>query len=217
MPKKKEIKTDKNIKIFTIAILLVVILSILLMIIIKDKDYTEVKLRNNDRKIFTIDDLSVGKLRFGMSEKDIEKELGKANKKKEETRNSYKYKKLSYDGLTLMLRENYDDYILVGAQITKSKYSIGRKIKVNDSIVKTMKKFKVENERGNYIYGNYSVNALNESEIKENIYLGLRDKKIVSYINRDAIIEGSNTNIAKLDFIYKKGKIIKIVWSYDFE
>lgn len=217
MPKKKERKTDKNIKIFTIAVVLVVILSILLLIIGRDKDYTEVKLRDNDKKIFTIEDLSVGKLKFGMAEKEIEKELGKAKKEKKETKNSYKYKNLSYDGLILLLREDYDDYILVRAEISKSKYAVGRKIRVNDSIVKTMKKFKVENERGNYIYGNYSVNALTESEIKENIYLGLRESRIVSYINRDAKLDSSNTNIAKLDFKYKKGKITKIIWSYDFE
>lgn len=204
-------------KIFKVSISLVVVLSIILLLMNKDKNYTEVKLKNNNKSIFTIDDLSVGKLKFGSTEKEIEKELGKPKKETEEIKNSYKYKKLSYEGITLLLRENYKDYMLIGVEVKNSKYKVGRDIRVNDSIVKTMKKFKVENETGSYIYGNYSVNALNEQEITDNIYMGLRDKKMVSYINRDSIIENSKINTAKLELTYKKGKITKIVWSYDFE
>lgn len=215
--KKKEIKEINYKKIFIVSILLVVVLSIILLLMNKDKNYTEVKLKDNNKAIFTIEDLTVGNLKFGSTEKEIEKELGKPKKETEEIKNSYKYKKISYEGISLLLRENYKDYMLVGVEVKDSKYKVGREIRVKDSIVKTMKKFKVDNEEGSYIYGNYSVNALNEKEIKENIYMGLRDKKMVSYINRDTIIENSNINVAKMELTYKKGKITKIVWSYDFE
>jgi hypothetical protein len=216
---KKKIKIDikKNRKIFTIAVIAIVILSILLIIINNTKDYTKVKVKSNDKTIFSISDLKLNNLEFGNSEKKVKKELGEPNKEKEITKDVYSYKKLYYKGLTVLLRENYNDYILVGVEVKSRKYSVGRNIKVNDSIIKTIKKFKVDNESGNYIYGNYSVNSLTESEITDNIYIGVREKNELLYVNRDAIVDSGNTNIARLDITYKRGKITKIIWSYDFE
>ena len=100
---------------------------------------------------------------------------------------------------------------------SNNKYKVSRNIKVNDKIIKTIKKFKVENKKGTYLYGNYSVDALNEEEIKDTIYLGIRNDKEVVYINRDALVGDTVSNISRLNISYKYGKITKISWSYDFE
>ena len=44
---------------------------------------------------------------------------------------------------------------------------INRNIKIGNSIVKTMKKFKVENKSGQYLYGNYSIGSLSDEEISK--------------------------------------------------
>ena len=107
--------------------------------------------------------------------------------------------------------------MLTKVEVTNNKYKVSRNIKVNDKIIKTIKKFKVENKKGTYLYGNYSVDALNEEEIKDTIYLGIRNDKEVAYINRDALVGDTVSNISRLNISYKYGKITKISWSYDFE
>ena len=67
------------------------------------------------------------------------------------------------------------------------------------------------------MYGNYTNKALNDKEIKVNIYYGLRSTENVLFVNRDEIIDGTATNIAKLDIKYSGGKITNIIWSYDVQ
>ena len=55
------------------------------------------------------------------------------------------------------------------------------------------------------------------AEIKDTIYLGIRNDKEVAYINRDALVGDTVSNISRLNISYKYGKITKISWSYDFE
>lgn len=216
--KKKEIKTDTYKKIIIVASVLAIIFATIILITNINKNYAEVTLRKNDKTIFTIGDLTLGKnLKFKSTEKEVKKELGSPKKEKKYEKNSYRYKELEYKGLKLILRENYNDYILVRAEITKKKYGTSRDIKVGDKILKVMKKYKVENKKGTYMYGNYSIDALSESEIEDRIYLGVRGKNEVAYINRDEIIDGEKPNIAKLEISYKHGRVTKIVWSYDFE
>lgn len=216
--KKKEIKTDTYKKIIIVASVLAIIFATIILITNINKNYAEVTLRKNDKTIFTIGDLTLGKnLKFKSTEKKVKKELGSPKKEKKYEKNSYRYKELEYKGLKLILRENYNDYILVRAEITKKKYGTSRDIKVGDKILKVMKKYKVENKKGTYMYGNYSIDALSESEIEDRIYLGVRGKNEVAYINRDEIIDGEKPNIAKLEISYKHGRVTKIVWSYDFE
>ena len=80
-----------------------------------------------------------------------------------------------------------------------------------------MKKFKVENKSGQYLYGNYSIGSLSDEEITDTIYFGVRNNKKVVYVNKDATVNDMYSNISKLTLDYKKGKITKITWSYDFE
>ena len=107
--------------------------------------------------------------------------------------------------------------MLVKAEVTGRNYNVSRDIKIGNKIKSVMNKFNVENEIGTYIYGNYSIDALNESEITGTIYQGIRDKENVIYINRDSKVDGEKVNIAKMVIKYKKGRVKKITWSYDFQ
>ena len=204
-------------KIFVISVIVAVVFGILIILFGNYKDYTEVRLRKNNNAIFSISDLIVDDLKYGDMENDIKKKIGKPKKEKKIKKDIYEYKKLYYDGMTLTLRENYDDFMLIKAEVTGKKYNVSRDIKVGNNVKKVMNKYNVETEVGTYIYGNYSIDALDESEITENIYQGIRDKKNIIYINRDAKIDGEKVNVAKLVINYKKGRVNKITWSYDFQ
>ena len=171
----------------------------------------------NNNKIFSMSDLVIDGVKYGTSEKEVKKKFGTPVKEDKTTKDKYSYKILEYKGLKLTLKENYSDYMLTKVEVTNNKYTVSRNIKVNDKIIKTIKKFKVENKKGTYLYGNYSVDALNEEEIKDTIYLGIRNDKEVVYINRDALVGDTVSNISRLNISYKYGKITKISWSYDFE
>ena len=80
-----------------------------------------------------------------------------------------------------------------------------------------IKKYNISISEGNYIYKNYNMEALSENIIKDNVYFGIRNTNEVRYYNRDAVIEGQKSNTAILKLEYKKGKITKIIWSYDIE
>ena len=47
--------------------------------------------------------------------------------------------------------------------------------------------------------------------------MAIRSKNEVVFINKDASIDGSVVNIARLNISYKNGKVNKIIWSYDVE
>lgn len=213
----KSKKKRDYIKILKISIIVVVILGIVSIILGNYKDYTEVKLRKNNKTIFSIADLKVDELKYGDMEKEVKKKIGKPEKEKKIKKDIYEYKELYYKGLTLTLRENYDDFMLVKAEVTGRNYNVSRDIKIGNKIKSVMNKFNVENEIGTYIYGNYSIDALNESEITGTIYQGIRDKENVIYINRDSKVDGEKVNIAKMVIKYKKGRVKKITWSYDFQ
>ena len=208
---------DKSKKIFLISIIVIIILSLLLIIARNFGSFENVRLTKNNKNIFSIEDLKVNDLNFHDSEKVISEKLGKPIKTKKYKKDIYEYKKLSYDGLTLILKENYFYYILVGAKITSSKYKINRNIKVKNKIMKVIRKFKVKNTNGTYIYGNYSVNSLNDNSINDSIYFAVRNNKEIRYVNKDAKVGGVNPNIARLTIKYKFGKVTEIDWSYDYE
>lgn len=213
----KSKKKRDYIKILKISIIVVVILGIVSIILGNYKDYTEVKLRKNNKTIFSIADLKVDDLKYGDMEKEVKKKIGKPEKEKKIKKDIYEYKELYYKGLTLTLRENYDDFMLVKAEVTGRNYNVSRDIRIGNKIKSVMNKFNVENEIGTYIYGNYSIDALDESEITGTIYQGIRDKENVIYINRDSKVDGEKVNIAKMVIKYKKGRVKKITWSYDFQ
>ena len=214
---KKTSSEDKKLKkLFIISVSMVLFLAILFAISSAFGTYGNISLRKNNKKIFSSSDLTVGKLKFYDDEETVKEYLGKPLKEKAYDKEIYKYKLLEYKGLKLTLKENYDDYILVGAEITSKRYKTSRNIKVNKKITKAIKKYKVQNQKGTYIYGNYDIGALTDKSIEDNVYLAIRNDDSVVYINKDAS-NGSMTNIARLTFSYKNGKITKIKWSYDIE
>ena len=212
--KKNEKKTKKTIEqelkrdklILKITSIIIVILLILLLASRNYREFDTVMVSKNNNKIFSMSDLVIDGVKYGTTVKEDKI-----------TKDKYSYKILEYKGLKLTLKENYSDYMLTKVEVTNNKYKVSRNIKVNDKIIKTIKKFKVENKKGTYLYGNYSVDALNEEEIKDTIYLGIRNDKEVVYINRDALVGDTVSNISRLNISYKYGKITKISWSYDFE
>lgn len=211
----QEIKKDKIILLITM-ITIVVLLS--LLIVSKNyRDFGSIKLRTNEKSIFSISDLTIDELKYGSTESEVRKEFGTPEKEKKVSKDKYSYKELYYDGLKLTLKENYDDYMITSVEITSNKYNVSRNIKVSNNILKTMKKFKIENKEGSYMYGNYSLKSLDSDEINENIYFGLRDSSKVLYVNKDAKTSDLQSNIAKLLIYYNHGKVTKIIWTYDFE
>ncbi len=223
--KKNEKKTKKTIEqelkrdklILKITSIIIVILLILLFASRNYREFDTVMVSKNNNKIFSMSDLVIDGVKYGTSEKEVKKKFGTPVKEDKITKDKYSYKILEYKGLKLTLKENYSDYMLTKVEVTNNKYKVSRNIKVNDKIIKTIKKFKVENKKGTYLYGNYSVDALNEEEIKDTIYLGIRNDKEVVYINRDALVGDTVSNISRLNISYRYGKITKISWSYDFE
>ena len=211
----QELKRDKIILLVT-SIVIVILLS-LLIVSRNYRDFSSINIKTNNKTTFSISDLTINNLKYGDNEKKVLKELGTPNKESNKTKNNYSYKELQYDNLKITLKENYDDYILTGVEIKSNKYVVSRKIKVGKNIVKAMKKFKVENKSGQYLYGNYSISALNDEEITDTIYFGVRSNKKVIYVNKDASVNDISSNTAKLTLDYKKGKITKITWSYDVE
>lgn len=207
----------KNKGLILTVVILLIILGIAMFTSQFFEDMTKITLRKNNKTIFSINDLIVSDLKYGSTIKDVKEKLSDPIKEEDFNENSYNYKKLSYDGLILTLKENYDDFILVKAEITNKKYKIGRKIKVGDSILSTVKKFKIDNKKGTYIYGNYTIDALDNNETDGQIYFGIRNENQVIYINRDSLVDGKNPYISKLTFNYKHGKINKIIWSYDIK
>ena len=78
----KSKKKRDYIKILKISIIVVVILGIVSIILGNYKDYTEVKLRKNNKTIFSIADLKVDDLKYGDMEKEVKKKIGKPEKEK---------------------------------------------------------------------------------------------------------------------------------------
>lgn len=220
MAKKKDTKkqiSEKNKWIFLLVAGIIVIISLLLIISGSFGNFEKVKLRKNNKEIFTIKDLTVNNLKFGSTSEEVKSELGKPNKEEKVIKNNYEYLILSYSGLKLELRENYNEYILVKAEITSNKYTTSRRIKVGNRIMSAIKKYNISISDSNYIYKNYNMEALSENLTKDNVYFGIRNKKEVRYYNRDAVVDNQRSNTAVLKLEYKKGKITKITWSYDIE
>ena len=217
MAKKNVKKLDKKQIIFLSVVGIIVIISLLLIISGLFGNFSSVKLKKNNNEIFTIKDLTVNNLKFLSTSDEVEKELGKPRKINELTKNSYKYKEYYYSGLKLTLKENYSDFVLVGAEITSKKYTTSRNIKVGNKVLKVINKYNVELPEGNYIYKNYTIDALNDNLVKDNAYFSYRNSKEIRYYNKDAVVEGSPTNVAELRFNYSFGRIKKITWSYDIK
>lgn len=215
MANNKVNKLDSKQILFLVIVGVIVILSLLLLISGIFGNFRDVKLKKNNNEIFTIKDLTVNNLKFLSTSEEIEKELGKPRKKQEFTKNNYRYIEYYYSGLKLTLKENYSDYVLVGAEITSGKYKTSRNIKVGNKVLKVINKYKVELPEGNYIYKNYTIESLNNNLVKDNAYFSYRTSKEIRYYNKDAVTEGNPTNVAELRFNYRFGRINKITWSYD--
>ena len=212
---KKVKKLEKKQIIFLSVVGVIVIISLLLVLSGLFGNFESVKLKEINKEIFTIKDLTVNNLKFLSTSEEVVKELGNPKETKDITKNNYKYKEYYYSGLKLTLKENYDDYVLVGAEISSSRYKTGRNVKVGNRVLSVINKYKVEESTGNYIYKNYTIDALNDNLVKDNAHFSYRNSKEIRYYNKDAVIEGNPTNVAELKLSYRFGRINKITWSYD--
>ena len=212
-----ETKIKKN-KVITIILFVSILLLIFLLILASYfRNFGNITLTKNTKEMFSIGDLTVNDVKYGDKESTIIKSLGYPEKEKKMTKGSYKYKNYIYDGLKLTLKENQDNYVLVKAEITSGKYKTSRNVKVNQKITKVLKKYRIDNKQGPYMYQNYSKKALSSIENKSNIFFGVRSSKNILYVNRDKVIEELPTNIASLNIEYKHGVVKKIIWSYDVQ
>jgi hypothetical protein len=141
MANNKVNKLDSKQILFLVIVGVIVILSLLLLISGIFGNFRDVNLKKNNNEIFTIKDLTVNNLKFLSTSEEIEKELGKPRKKQELTKNNYRYIEYYYSGLKLTLKENYSDYVLVGAEITSGKYKTSRNIKVGNKVLKVINRF----------------------------------------------------------------------------
>ena len=214
---KKNKKKNNNLKIFLIVLILIILVG--LIIYAKNfRDFSNVTLMKNNKEYYNIKDLVIGDIKYLDKEKRVEDVFGKPNKEYTKVKNNYLYKIKEYDGLTITLKEDYSDFIVVKIEVTSKKYKTGRNIKVGNKITKVMKKYKIENKNGKYMYGNYSRKALKDKAIKKEIYMGYREKNKVEYIVRDAVVDKNNpVMISRVKYEYKYGKVKKITWSYDIE
>ena len=218
--KKTTKKTESNnnkLKILIVAFILVFLIG--LIVYAKNfRNFSNITLRENNKEIFKVTDLVVGDIKYLDKEKTIVKKLGKPKKSYLEVSKGYLYKIYKYDGLKLTLKENYNDYVLVGAESTSRKYKFSRKLKVGSKITKVLKSYRVDNKKGTYMYGKCSRSALNDLAVTRDIYLGYREKDVVEYINRDAIVDKSEPVMeSRIKYEYKYGKVKKISWKYDVE
>lgn len=209
--KLKNMTKRTKITISLIAVLLLIIFWLINMF----GDYSSITLKPNTKDIFSIKDLVMNDVKFGDKESDVYKKLGKAKSVKNTKKNTYKYKILNYKDTKITLRENYNDFIVVGVETTSNKYKFSRGVKIGQNVKKVMNKYKVSKKTGTYMYSNYTEEALKQSEITSNIYYGKRTSNVIKYVNRDSITSNI-TNIAQFSLEYKNGKIQKIIWSYDF-
>lgn len=210
--KKVILKNKKITFILAIALILITLAALLSSIF---GNFSSTRLHVNNKKIFDISDLTINNLKFGSTEEEVRNEFGEPKEVTKDLKNNYEYKIYKYDGLTLTLKENYNDFILVKTEVTSNKYKVSRNIRVKSKISSAVKKYRISISKGNYIYKNYNIEALNERVIDDNIYLAIRNTKKVVYYNRDAVVDGVKNNTAILEFDYKFGKITKIIWSYD--
>lgn len=211
-------KNNNNSKIISIIMFVAILLLIFLLVLASYfRDFGSITLNKNKKEKFNVSDLTVNNIKYGSTETEIVESFGYPKKEKEELIRSIKYKYYNYNGLKLTLKEYYKDYILVKAEITSSKYKTSRNIRVNQKITRALRKYRIDNKKGAYMYQNYSIKSLKNKENTSNIYFGMRSSKNLLYVNRDKVIEDLPTNIAKLNIEYKHGKIKKIIWSYDHE
>ena len=97
-------KLDKKQSIFIIIVGIIVILSLLLIVSGLFGNFESVKLKKNNKEIFTIKDLTVNNLKFLSTSEEVTKELGKPKSTKEYSKNNYKYIDYYYSGLKLLLK-----------------------------------------------------------------------------------------------------------------
>ena len=158
-------------------LLFLIVLIIVLTFFAKNyRNFSLINLSKNKKNIFNKNDLIIDDYKYGTSIKIIKNELGVPITEIQLEKNNYKYKELTYDGLKLYFKENYNNYVLTKAIITSKKYKTYNNIKVSDSITKVFKTHKVENSNGNYIYENYLIILF------KIIYILGIDKKIIFYM-----------------------------------
>ena len=198
-------------------IIFFIILSFLVIYIFSiNKDCSKIKLNVNEKEMLNISDLTIDDIKYGDNIKTVEQKYGKPKKIKEIS--NLLQKKYIYNGLIFIFQNKNNDYTLVGMKVTSKDYYISRKIKVGMSAKKVMNRFFVDKKTGNYMYGNYKYNSLNDSSIIDEVYFGYRQKKYIYYVNKDSYNKINNSimkrNMMNLKFNIRNNRVISIEWSY---
>lgn len=215
--KKKEFKpANKSVILLAIFILFIVIMAIFLSSILSD--YSKIRLSKNNKEEFNVSNLTIDNLNYMSNESDVIKKYGDPKKQSKKNIDGYNYKIFEYEDLKITLREYYDTYVICKVETTSNNYIVSG-IKVGDSVIGTINKYKVSNKKSNYLYGNYSSSALDDETITDTIKFGKRSKTTLLYVNRDEVLKNVDipSNISKLIIKYKNGRVRKITWSYDFK
>ena len=219
MKKNKESNknTNKYLKIGLISFILIFLIG-LIIYARNFRNFSNISLMTNKKSYYNMTDLVAGDIKYLDNEKRVETVLGKPKKEEKKIIGSYFYKIKKYDGITVTMKEDYNDYRVVKVEITSRKYKTGRNIKVGNLITKVFKKYSVKKKNGSYLYGNYRKEALLDQAVTKEIFYGYRDKEKVEYVVREEIVDkDAPTLTSRITFDYKYGKIKKITWSYDVE
>lgn len=207
-------------KFFQIIICLVIaiIIYLILIIITNSNNFKNKTLNANTNSIFTINDLSINNSKYKDILNSVVTEFGTPNKVEEFKDNKINYKTYYYDGLELTFKEEQEEFILMKVKLTSKDYTISRNIKIGDNINNVMNKFLIINEKGSYLYGNYTENNINGKKVKENIYYGKREKNIVYYLYMEEPYKKEyasyNDDIVTLTFKVSYNKVKEIEWIY---
>lgn len=215
--KKTTEKNNKYLKILLISFILIFLIG--LIVYAKNfRDFSSMTLRTNNKDYYNINDLVINDIKYLDNEAKVDKAFGKANKVETKVIGSYKYKIKKYKGLTLTLKENYEDFVLVKVEVTSKDYKLGRNLGVGKKISKVLRSYRVNKSKSPYMYGNYKRDVLGDKSVKKEIYYGYRDKTFVEYVVRDAYTsEDSSIMLSKIVYEYKYGKVTKVTWSYDVQ
>lgn len=149
-------------------------------------------LEPSQEKKFSYSDLTVGKIKYLMTEQEVISELGEpvtsynANEKNT-AEEVIKEKVYSYNELTLIFSEIKGQYVLTAAASVGENDVFSRKIKVGDSVDEILEKYYRDADCmnntyysedkttviGKMLYGNFTMEALEKVKTKESVEYGL--------------------------------------------
>lgn len=211
------------------------------------KQYETLSVSTADK--FSYDDLKVGKVTYMMKESQVISMLGQPsliheNKETDKTDMDLKEKIYSYNDLTLVFTEINGEYLLTAAAGVGDSEVFSRGLSVGNTFDDILKKYYRDQDcfnsyyfsddkttiLGKFLYGNYTIDSLENVKIKTDIQYGLinfngyasqetADSYIVEFTYFKAPYKEGYATVkdafAQLDFdIDNSGKITSIRWYY---